>query len=201
MSFFKKIFGSRNETSKSKEERGKYAPAEQKKISADECFAIKFVENGGKFIYCESEIEIQQIFVNIIREIGIDARIATPSQQLVEMFGEFESLFVKNVDKANIYLTDCEYLLTDKGAILFSSNQLRQKKMKDLPKIFIVFAKTSQMVLDISEGMRGIKNKYRKKIPSGITALHNFKESQDDFLTYGTCSKKMYLILLEDMSN
>lgn len=88
------------------------------------------------------------------------------------------------------------------GSVLFSSNQLKQKKINELPDIFIVYATTSQLVKDVGEGMRGINYKYKKKKPTGITAVQNFKEDhQDDFLNYGTCPKKMYLILLEDLSN
>ena len=84
---------------------------------------------------------------------------------------------------------------------MLSSNQLKQKKTEELPEIFIVFAKTSQMVRDITEGMRGINLKYPKRKPTGLVTLRSFQEnrSQNDIMNYGGTYKKTYLILLEDL--
>ena len=74
------------------------------------------------------------------------------------------------------------------------------KKLKELPSNFIIFATTSQFVETISEGLKGIKDKNREKIPTNITTIKHFKTSEDDnFLSYGSSSKNLYLLLLEDL--
>ena len=94
----------------------------------------------------------------------------------------------------------CEYLIADDGSLLISSNQIAEKKLKDLPPNFIIYATTSQFVENIGEGLRGIKNKNREKIPTNITTIKHFKALEDkDFLTYGSSSKNLYLLLLEDL--
>ena len=96
--------------------------------------------------------------------------------------------------------TTCEYLISNDGSILISSNQIAEKKLKDLPKNFIVFASTSQIVQSIGEGLQGIKAKNKKNIPSNITTIKHFKvDEENNFLSYGSSSKNLYLILLEDL--
>ena len=51
--------------------------------------------------------------------------------------------------------------------------------MDELPEVFIIFAKTSQMVKDIPEGMKGIKKKYIGHIPTGLITLQSFTEKPD----------------------
>ena len=46
-----------------------------------------------------------------------------------------------------------------------------------------------------------LKERYQKDIPNNITTLKHFQqtaENKDDFLSYGSASKNVYLLLLED---
>ena len=70
-----------------------------------------------------------------------------------------------------------------------------------MPSNLIVFATTSQLVDSISEALKVIKKKYPDKIPDNITTLKHFlptPENENDFLSYGSTSKNVYLLLLED---
>ncbi|MEJ2584935.1 MAG: lactate utilization protein B/C, partial [Robiginitalea sp.] len=63
-------------------------------------------------------------------------------------------------------------------------------------------ATTSQLVDTIGEGLKTIKKKYKLRIPANITTLKHFQpgsEDSKDFLTYGSSSKHLYLLLLEDL--
>ena len=63
-----------------------------------------------------------------------------------------------------------------------------------------MFATTSQIVESIGEGLRGIKSKNRKNIPTNITTIKHFKSGDEkDFLSYGSSAKNLYLLLLEDL--
>ena len=83
---------------------------------------------------------------------------------------------------------------------MISSNQIAEKKLKELPEHFIIYATTSQFVENIGEGLKGIKEKSKTSIPTNITTIKHFKTADDkDFLTYGSSAKDLYLILLEDL--
>ena len=201
MSLFRKIFGSSNDTSKSdkeKEEKSPYTP--EVKLPIDEMFMLNFKKNGGKFIYCENLDEISDNFINILEENDWFEKDAICYDARLHYLLDDNKIGHKNVQQPSFILSTCENLIADEGSILFSSNQFRHHKPNDLPTNMIVFATTSQLVGNKSDGLRFIKNKYDKEYPSNITTIKYFEEvKEEDFLHYGSCHKNLYLLLLEDL--
>ncbi len=200
MSLFRKIFGLKDGDGDNikNEERGKYMP--EIKLPIDEKFTINFKANGGKFLYCENMQEIFETLQQILDENQWgDKQVYLTDERLKELFKDFDLKPSTNLDVSTYFLTTCEYLIADDGSLLICSNQIAEKKLKDLPANFVVYATTSQFVESIGEGLRGIKNKYRERIPTNITTIKHFKAIEDkDFLTYGSSTKNLYLLLLED---
>lgn len=201
MSLFRKIFGLKDtpEDHIKSEERGKYMP--EIKLPIDEQFTINFKANGGKFLYCENMQEVNNSLNNILKENNWkDEKVLIFDERLNEMFKDFNFKSTRNVSESIYFLSTCEYLISDDGSLLISSNQIAEKKLKELPANFIIYATTSQFVQNIGEGLRGIKGKNKEKIPTNITTIKHFKAIEDkDFLTYGSSSKNLYLLLLEDL--
>lgn len=201
MSLFKKIFGNKqkDDTQETAGERGRYMP--ELNLPVDEKFTINFKKNGGKFLYCDSIAEVEESFQNILDENTWNGHNACClDDNLKQKFESFEVSFTKNCQQATFLITLCENLVADDGSILISSNQIGEKKLKDLPDNFIVYATTSQMVNTIGEGLRGIKAKNQNQIPTNITTIKHFDiKEEKDFLSYGSSSKNLYLLLLEDL--
>ncbi|WP_340074690.1 LUD domain-containing protein [Leptobacterium sp. I13] len=201
MSLFKKFFGRKKESSEEKNivKRGKFMP--EIKLPVDEKFTINFKKNGGKFIYCESMEEIHENFSNILKENAWEkTKIYCIDTSLQEKFEKHNVIFSKKNNGSTLFLTCCENLVAEIGGILVSSNQIGEEKLKTLPDNFIVFAATSQLINTIGEGLRRIKNKSSGKIPTNITTIKHFNTDQEnDFLSYGSSSKNLYLLLLEDL--
>lgn len=201
MNLFRKLFGLKANTEEhiKNEERGKYMP--EIKLPIDERFTINFKANGGKFLYCENMKEISESLNEILNENKWEDSYAyILDEQLKKLFKGFNFNCTKKVSEATYFFSTCEYLISDDGSLLISSNQIAEKKLKDLPANFIIYATTSQMVENIGEGLRGIKRKNRDKIPTNITTIKHFKTLEEkDFLTYGSSSKNLYLLLLEDL--
>ncbi|WP_299335917.1 LUD domain-containing protein [uncultured Psychroserpens sp.] len=201
MSLFRKIFGLKNtpEDNIKSEERGKYMP--EIKLPVDEQFTINFKANGGKFLYCENMQEIQDSLNSILKENNWeDSKVLLFDDRLNELFKDFNFNTTRRISESTFFFSTCEYLISDDGSLLISSNQIAEKKLKELPDNFIIYATTSQFVQNIGEGLRGIKGKNREKIPTNITTIKHFKTVEDkDFLTYGSSSKNLYLLLLEDL--
>ena len=100
------------------------------------------------------------------------------------------------------FFTLCEHLISEDGSIMFSSEQVREKKIADLPEHFIVFAKTSQLVRNKSEGLMGLKKTYQKNLPTNISSIKSYipERVDEDFLSFGNNNaKSLYLLLLEDL--
>ena len=122
------------------------------------------------------------------------------NNKLKKKFKDFDWNTTEVINEGHFLFTTCEYLIANDGSILISSNQIAEKKLNELPKNFIVLATTSQIVKTIGEGLHGIKAKNKKNIPTNITTIKHFKAAEDDnFLSYGSSSKNLYLLLLEDL--
>ncbi|MCB0387715.1 LUD domain-containing protein [Xanthomarina gelatinilytica] len=202
MSLFRKIFGSKSEKSEEElksNERGKYMP--EIKLPVDERFTINFKANGGKFLYCENLDEIYHTLNNIIQENNWEEKkVLLFDSNLKDRFKDFNLPTSTYAQEATYFLTTCENLIADDGSLLISSNQIAEKRLKELPENFIVFATTSQIVENIGEGLKGIKSKNKKQIPTNITTIKHFKSQEEkDFMSYGSSSKNLYLLLLEDL--
>ena len=193
---FKK--GNSDDKGGSKKPHGKHMP--ESKLPVDDRFMKHFIENGGKFIYCENNDEVLESFDNILLENDwYESDVYCTNKHLKQKFDGFNLNFGNNV-KAPFFIGNCEYLVANNGAILVSSDQLKEKKLSELPSNFIIFAGTSQIVEDISEGLRRIKSKSKTGIPSNITTIKHFEAGKsDDFLSYGSTTKNLYLLLLEDL--
>ncbi|WP_047244667.1 LUD domain-containing protein [Maribacter thermophilus] len=183
------------------ETRGEHMP--DLNLPVDEKFTIHFKKNGGKFIYCISDQEVSRALHNIIEENGWQNQpFFAMNPQLTKKFGRENISFTEKTKESDIFLTTCEHLIAQNGSILVCSNQLNEKKVNELPSNVIVYATTSQLVESIGEGLKTIKKKYGPAIPANITTLKHFKptkENSDDFLTYGSSTKNLYLLLLEDL--
>ena len=201
MGVFGKLFGGGKKVSKETlETRGEHMP--DLKIPIDEKFTIYFKKNGGKFIYCEDFTEILSALQSIISENDWQTQsFYTLDKRINERFATEKLSFTDKRKESDIFFTTCEHLIAHNGSILVCSNQIKEKKLNELPSNLIVFATTSQLVDSISEALKVIKKKYQKKIPDNITTLKHFQptaENKNDFLSYGSTSKNVYLLLLED---
>lgn len=159
---------------------------------------MKFIENGGKFLYCENLSEVQENFDLILTEnewINQDLLMIKP-----ELKKEFNlnNNFSSSLEETKCFITDCENLIASDGSILISSNQINEKKLNEFPDNLIILSDTMKLKNTISEGLSEIKSK-NKNIPTNITTIKNFNviKGDKDFLSYGTSSKNLYLILLE----
>ncbi len=200
MSLFKRLLNPnfKSDESAKKSETSKYYPEE--KLPIDEKFTYNFNKNGGKFLYCENVEEIRESFDNILMENDwYEQEVFCINDALMQRFDGFNLTFSKNT-QAKFFLSTCESLVAKNGSILFSSNQIKEKKLSELPFNIIIFATTSQLVDSLSEGMRIIKSQSVKHIPTNITAIQDFETNKEkNFMSYGSSTKNLYLLLLEDL--
>jgi len=177
----------------------KYFPEERPPM--DEEFVLNFRKNGGKFLYCEDMNEVYEMFNSILLENDwFETEVCSLNKDLSKKFDGYNLDFKTSNKNASFMLSTCESLVADNGSILLSSNQLKGKKLWELPDNMVIFATTSQIVRNISDGMRIIKMAYKKSIPVNISTIRHFGNvEKDDFMTYGNSNKNLYLILLEDL--
>jgi len=196
LNFFRKLFSKSSSTPEKKNHESKFLP--KKKAVIEERFVLKFIENGGKFLYCENLNEVQHNFDLILQENEwIDEDILIINSSIKKQFN-LNSNFCSSIEESKCFVTDCENLIANDGSILISSNQIHEKKLNEYPDNFIILSDTMKLKNSISEGLSEIKTKC-KNLPTNITTIKNFTlvNEDKDFLSYGTSSKNLYLILLE----
>jgi len=163
-------------------------------------FAKNFTEAGGKFIYIDKGDSIIDTFIKIKEENQWDNNnVKCLSSALSKNLGIKKTKDLFENDDLKALVIECEYLLSNTGRMLISSNQIKNNKLDSLPDILIVIATSNQFVSDVSEGMTRLKSKYLKKFPTNITTINiRNKFIEDDFLSYGNSAKDIYLIISDE---
>ena len=196
MNFFSNFFKKSSSKEEIKKSESKFLP--KKKAVIEERFILKFIDNGGKFIYCETIEELQENFNLILDENEWTSEdILIINSDLKKRYN-LSNLFSSSLEETKCFVTDCENLIASDGSVLISSNQVHEKKLSEFPESLIIISDTRKLKNSISEGLSEIKSN-SESIPTNITTIKNFNKTKEDknFLSYGTSSKNLYLILLE----
>ena len=170
-------------------------------LSLDDIFVHNFIKKGGKFLYCTYAEEINQNLQNIFEENNWNSALCFDNR-LTKFLNIIEKRVLTNIDKNQPFFTTCEHLISDNGSVMFSSNQVYQHKICNLPSHFVVVAKTSQLVKTTSEALMGIRKNYKRDFPTNISSIKDYMPNRvnDDFLSYGSSNaRSLYLLLLEDL--
>ena len=163
-------------------------------------FAKKFTEAGGKFIYIDKGDSVIDTFTKIKEENQWDKNnVKCLSPALSKNLAIKKTNDIAENEDLKALVIECEFLLSNSGRMLISSNQIKNNKLDSLPDILIVIATSNQFVGDVSEGMTRLKSKYSKKFPTNITTINvKNKFIEDDFLSYGNSAKDIYLIISDE---
>jgi len=193
---FSNVFGS-----KKKEQNAEKSPyLASKKDPKDLHFARVFTEKGGKFIFSENAEQTRNYFHRILAENGWGSSdLKSDSKSLNSFFNITVNPEASENKKATVQLLGCEYLIANKGSVLVCSHQIQNLKLDELPENLIILASAAQFVEDVSEAMTMINTRYKEDLPSNITTLNTFDTNkEDDFLSYGSSTKNLYLLVQED---
>lgn len=196
MNLFKKFFQQLNSPSKEKEEFEK-----QDNLSTDEQFVRKFISKGGKFLYCHDIEEVKSELTKILAENDWN-NVVCFDEGLNKILSEIKSAKTSKLIQNLPFFSNCEAMVAEDGSIMFSTNQLKEYKLNQLPGSFVVLGKTSQLVKSISDGVMGVRLRATKNHPTIVSSVKDYlpNKSDVDFLSYGnTNSKTLYLLLLEDL--
>lgn len=202
MNFFKKLIQNITSQKESEENiRPSVHSGNLNDLPLDELFVKNFISKGGKFLYCSDTAELEQNLLQILQENKWNNMVCF-DDDLNKFLTKIKSAKTRDVVHNLPFFTVCEALTADDGSIMFSSKQLKGKKLKDLPNNFIVFAKTSQLVKSIREGVMAVRARAEANSPTIVSSVKHYTMEKlgSDFMSYGnTNAKSLYLLLLEDL--
>ncbi|MES2108904.1 MAG: lactate utilization protein [Bacteroidota bacterium] len=165
-------------------------------------FAEQFTAISGQFLFCEDEVQ----FIENLLELA-EARkwhkIYCWEPDLQAVLDRFEYPYYatdKDFEEAEVGFTLCEALIARNGSILLSNANMAGRRLSIYPPVHIVLAYTSQLVVDIKDGLKLIKNKYEGNLPSMISNVTGPSRTADieKTLVLGAHGpKELFVFLLE----
>lgn len=162
-------------------------------------FVQEFNKHGGKFLYCEEELEARNYLSNISEESNVHKVYC----QIPELCNQLEKSGIEvttDPSTADAFYSDCEYLVSFNGGIMLTDRQTHGLTYTELPEVFITKAHTSQITKNLSTALSGIRAKYKGDIPSGISTIKgpSKKDSVTELGGSQFINKEIYLLLVED---
>lgn len=169
----------------------------------DVSFAQEFTKAAGKFLYCENEDDFGNNLKMLAQENDWDS-IYCLDPVIAEVLSKHD---IRNSSDEKAFLdqkvgiTRCEYLIARLGSILVSSAHPSGRRMNVYPEVHIVVAYTSQLVPDIKDALKAMKNRYGENLPSMISCITGPSRTADieKTLVMGAHGpKELYLFLIEN---
>src|ERR1700712_3225607 len=181
------------------EDLPQYAPNDE---LPEVLFAEQFAAISGQFVFCEDEVQ----FIENLLELAEERKwrkIYCWEPTLQQILKTYEYPFFetdKDFEQAEVGFTLCEALIARNGSILLSNGNMAGRRLSIYPPVHIVVAYTSQLVLDLKDGFKIIKDKYGKDLPSMISNVTGPSRTADieKTLVLGAHGPKELFVFLLD---
>jgi hypothetical protein len=184
--------------SESKDSAGKYSAQQDDPV--DLTFVKKFTDGGGYFMYCGSQEEVVQNLRGAAAECQ-QSTFFVPEKALTPWF-EAAGLTVTSdcTESTQAMASSCHAAIAQTGGIMISDLQTQGLKFAQLPGIHLVFARVSQVVNSLSDGMAAINKSHREQRPRAIITLKGkLDESVMQAKVDPNKGRQVYFFLMEDV--
>jgi L-lactate dehydrogenase complex protein LldG len=166
-------------------------------------FAEEFTQVNGSFVYCEDEIQfIENIILLAEQKKWRKIYCWEPAlQNILDQYGYPYYATDKDFEFAEVGLTLCEALIARNGSVMVSNANAAGRRLSIFPHQHIVVAYTSQLVLDLKDAFKIIKDKYANDIPSmicNITGPSRTADIEKTLVLGAHGPKELYVFLLDD---
>jgi L-lactate dehydrogenase complex protein LldG len=176
--------------------------------TSDEPLEIQFAQNfsalNGKFVFCENEAEFIENFAFIAKDNEWE-NIFCLEPKLKELIKKGKIKFSdkeENLLATDIGLTFCECLIARTGSVMITSKQLSGRRLPIYANFHIVIAYTSQLVNNVKDGLKFIREKYNNQLPSMISTITGPSKTADieKTLVQGAHGpREMFVFLIDDI--
>jgi L-lactate dehydrogenase complex protein LldG len=165
-------------------------------------FAEQLMAVAGNFVFCEDEIHLIEQLLTIAEERNWH-KIYCWEPGLQNLLNTYEFPFFetdKDFDQADAGITLCEALIARNGSVMISNAGGAGRRLSIYPPVHLVIAYTSQLVPDLKDGFKIIKEKYGANIPSMISNITGPSRTADieKTLVLGAHGPKELFVFLLD---
>ena len=169
----------------------------------DVLFAGQLSAVSGNFVFCEDEIQLIENLLDLTEKNNW-RRIYAWETGLQSLLNKYEFPFYSTDTEflnADVGITYCEALVARNGSVLVSNGTAAGRRLSIYPHIHIVIAYTSQLVLDLKDGFKVLKEKYPENMPrmiSNITGPSRTADIEKTLVLGAHGPKELYVFLLEN---
>jgi L-lactate dehydrogenase complex protein LldG len=176
-----------------------YAPDEE---ILEVTFAEQFTAVSGQFVFCEDDIQFIENLL-LLAEERKWTKIYCWEPALKEVLDKYGYPYYetdKDFDQAQVGFTLCEALIARNGSIMLSNANMAGRRLSIYPPVHIVLAYTSQLVPDLKDAFKLMKQKYDTQLPSMITTITGPSRTADieKTLVLGAHGPKEIFVFLLD---
>lgn len=165
-------------------------------------FASEFTAVSGQFVFCEDEVQLIENLLNLADQHKWH-KIYCWEPALQDILTRFDFPYFetdKDFEQAEVGITLCEALVARNGSIILSNSGMAGRRLSIYPPVHIVLAYSSQLVTDLKDGFKLIKEKYKDQLPSMITTVTGPSRTADieKTLVLGAHGPKELFVFLLD---
>jgi len=165
-------------------------------------FAEEFTAVAGQFSFCEDEVQFIENLLTLAEERNWH-KIYCWEPALQQLLNQYEYPYFetdKDFEQAEVGFTLCEALIARNGSVLLSNAGMAGRRLSIYPPVHIVLTYTSQLVTDLKDGFKLIKEKYNGNLPSMITNVTGPSRTADieKTLVLGAHGPKELFVFLLD---
>lgn len=144
-----------------------FRPPEE--ATPEEAFAAGFTRSGGHFVFCNSQEDLLQN-LQLLAESRNWTEVLCAHKSLFSFLVNNKLSFVREFnpahERAEACITDCEAAIARTGSLLFSSKQNHGRVAPVYFPVHIVVLQPHQVVPDIGDALKLMKQKYNDNLPS-----------------------------------
>jgi L-lactate dehydrogenase complex protein LldG len=172
---------------------------------AEVLFAEQLTAVSGNFIFCENGVDFIENLLELADKFKW-RKIYCWEPELQDLLATYEFPFYKTdkeFEMAEVGITMCEALIARNGSVLVSNQNEAGRRLSIFPHHHIVIARTGQLVMDLKDGFKLIKNKYGPQSPSMISTITGPSRTADieKTLVLGAHGpKELFVFLIDDFS-
>jgi len=175
---------------------------------SEEPLEIQFAQNfsalNGKFVFCENEAEFIESFSFLAKDnqweniFTLEPEIGSMLQKGNISYSDKE----EDLLKTDIGLTFCECLIARTGSVMVTSKQASGRRIPVYSNFHVVVAYTSQLVSNVKDGLKLIRDKYANQLPSMISTITGPSRTADieKTLVQGAHGpREIFVFLIDDL--
>lgn len=170
-----------------------------------ETFAKNLIDLKGQFVFCANRFDCIDKLITLL-ELRKWKHVFCWEEELQFLLKESGIFFTDKtgtIEKVQASITSCESLIARTGSVLVSSKK-NSRVLTIFPPVHIVIANSSQLVMEIKDGIQVLKNRYGKNIPSMVSFISGPSRTSDieKTLVIGAHGpKELFVFLIDEMKH